>query len=319
MKPIRLRLKVRQIQVVLAIADMGNLLRAAEKLNITQPAISKALTVIEEDIGERLFDRTPYGARPTPAGEVVIRHGRNVLADIQRMQDDLEATLRGDVGTLRLGVFSLISDWEAINEAIIQARAKASGLTLTVDTGKMEDLVEKLDAGQLDVIVGRYPYTAQQDHHSVKGITRDRIVAVVRNGHPLLDEAEELSFEHLLDFPWILPPKDNYVRLQLELEVSEIGLKLAETSVISLSVPINTGLVLRTDSIMMMPECVARTLERNRGLRILPFDLPLSVGPLVAIWRSERVVDQLRDIFVEELDQIVASERGGNGLDPEDT
>ncbi|WP_052248877.1 LysR family transcriptional regulator [Leisingera sp. ANG-Vp] len=311
MKPIRLRLKIRQIQVVLAIADMGNLLRAAGKLHITQPAISKALTVIEEDIGERLFDRTPYGARPTPAGEVVIRHGRNVLADIQRMQDDLEATLRGDTGSLRLGVFSLISDWEAINQAIIQAKAKAPGLTLVIDTGKMEDLIEKLDGGQLDVVIGRYPYTAQQGHHTINGITRDRIVAVVRQEHPLLQEADEPDFRQLLDYPWVLPPKDNHVRMQLELEVSAMGAQLSETSVVSLSIPINTGLIRSTDSIMMMPKCVAKALERSHGLRIVPCELPLSVGPLVAIWRSDRVVDQLRDIFIDELEEAVALENEG--------
>jgi DNA-binding transcriptional LysR family regulator len=101
------------------------------------------------------------------------------------------------------------------------------------------------------------------------------------------------------------------VRLQLELEVSAMGAELSETSVVSLSIPINTGLVLNTDSVMMMPKCVAKALERSHGLRIVPCELPLSVGPLVAIWRSERVVDQLRDIFVDELEEAVALENEG--------
>ena len=169
MNPLRSRLKIRHIHVVLAIADMGNLLRAAQALNITQPAISKALAEVEDVIGERLFDRTPFGTRPTPVGEALIRHGRNVLTDLDRVHDALEAIRRGDAGTLRVGVFSLIAEWEPISRAINDLRELSRGLSLIIEDGNMEDLVPKLEAGSLDVVVGRYPYAAQQQHHTVRG------------------------------------------------------------------------------------------------------------------------------------------------------
>lgn len=290
---------------------MGNLLRAAEKLFITQPAISKALTVIEEDIGVRLFERTPYGARATPAGEIVIRHGRNVLSDIKRMQDDLEATLRGDIGTLRLGVFSVISNWEALTKAIIRSKQKAPGLTLVLETGKMEDLIEKLDGGRVDMLIGRYPHFEHQERHEIRGLVRDRIAAVARSEHPIFDDEDPPTLERLLDFDWILPPKGNYVRAQFEMEVSSLGRKLNETSIVSLSIPVNTGLVRETNMIMIMPSCVARSMEKSHGIQIIPFDLPQSVGPLVAVWRVERQVDMLRDLFLSELDQAILEERAG--------
>src|SRR5262245_59831781 len=98
MNPLRSRLKIRHVQIVLAIADMGNLLRAAQLLNISQPAMSKALAEVEEVVGVRLFDRTPFGTKPTLSGEALIQYGRNVLADMDRMHDALCAIRQGDAG-----------------------------------------------------------------------------------------------------------------------------------------------------------------------------------------------------------------------------
>jgi len=298
MNPLRSRLKIRHIQVTLAIASMGNLLRAAQSLNITQPAISKALAEVEEVVGERLFDRTPFGTKPTPAGEALIQFGRNVLTDMDRMYDALEAVRRGDAGTLRLGVFSLIAQWEPIARAVIRLRNGAAGLSLVIEDGNMEDLVPKLEAGSLDVIVGRYPYASQQQHHTVRGLGPDRIVAVVRVGHPVL----ELPFPdlaNLMAYTWILPPERNIVRMQLEMEIAAARLSLSTMPMISLAMPVNVRLVQATDFVMLMPCCVALEEARSRRLSIVPIDMPVSVGPLIAMWRSEREIDRLRDTFID--------------------
>jgi DNA-binding transcriptional LysR family regulator len=298
MNPLRSRLKIRHIQVTLTIANMGNLLRAAQSLNITQPAISKALAEIEEVVGERLFDRTPFGTKPTPAGEALIQYGRNVLTDMDRMYDALEAVRRGDAGTLRLGVFSLIAEWEPIARALIGLRSASAGPSLVIEDGNMEDLVTKLEAGSLDVIVGRYPYASQQQHHTVKGLGPDRIVAVVRTGHPVLTLASP-DLASLMAYTWILPPERNIVRMQLEMEIAAAKLSLAAMPLTSLAMPVNMRLVQATDCIMLMPGCVAREEARAQRLAIVPVDLPVSVGPLIAMWRSERVIDRLRDMFVD--------------------
>ncbi|WP_233836694.1 LysR substrate-binding domain-containing protein [Paraburkholderia sp. ZP32-5] len=307
MNPLRSRLKIRHIQVTLAIANMGNLLRAAQSLNITQPAISKALAEVEEVIGERLFDRTPFGTKPTPAGEALIQYGRNVLTDMDRMYDALEAVRRGEAGTLRVGVFSLIAQWEPITRALIRLRDASRGLSLVIEDGNMEDLVPKLEAGSLDVIVGRYPYASQQQHHTVRGLGPDGIVAVVRTGHPVL-KIESPDLASLMAYTWILPPERNIVRMQLEMEIAAARLSLTATPMTSLAMPVNVRLVQSTDCIMLMPHCVAREETRARRLAIVPVDLPVSVGPLIAMWRSERVIDRLRDTFVDLLvDETAAS------------
>lgn len=296
--PLRSRLKIRHIQIVLAIAEMGNLLRAAQILNITQPAMSKALAEVEDVVGERLFDRTPFGAKPTLSGEALIQYGRNVLADMDRMHDALSAIQRGDAGKLRVGVFSLISQWAPIVHALIRLQESSKGLSLTIESGNMEDLMPKLDGGNIDVIAGRYPYAIQQAHHAVKGLSADRIVAAVRTGHPVL-ALEKVGIVDLIAYPWILPPERNIVRMQLEMELAALGLEFQDAPIASLVIPLNIGIVQSTDFVMLMPNCMVAEQVQSRQLAIVPFELPVSVGPLVAIWRSDRLVDRLRDTFVD--------------------
>ncbi|AUT65000.1 hypothetical protein C2L65_36015 [Paraburkholderia terrae] len=302
MNPLRSRLKIRHIQVVVAIAEMGNLLRAAQALNITQPAISKALAEVEDVVGERLFDRTPFGTKPTLAGDALIRYGLNVLADMDRMHDALSAIRRGEGGQLRVGVFSLISQWAPFSRALIRLRAMATGLSLAIEDGNMEDLMSKLDAGTLDVVVGRYPYANQQSHHVVRGLAPDRIVAAVRDAHPVLTKSN-LSITDLVGYPWILPPERNIVRIQLEMELKALGLAFKAVPLASLTIPVNVKLVQSSDLVMLMPSSLALEQADSWQLEILPIELPVSVGPLVAISRGDRVVDRLRDALIEILSE----------------
>ena len=80
---LRARLKTRQLLLLVAIGDEGNIHRAAEILNMSQPAASKLLKDLEDVLGISLFERLPRGMRPTWYGETMIRHARIALASLQ--------------------------------------------------------------------------------------------------------------------------------------------------------------------------------------------------------------------------------------------
>lgn len=304
MNRLRARLKIRHIQVVLAIAEMGNLLRAAQSLNITQPAISKALSEAEDVAGERLFERTPFGTKPTRAGKALIQHGRRMLSELDHLRDVLEAIKRGEGDVLRVGLYSLIADWSAIVTALHRIRSEASGLSLTIENGTMEDLIARLDAGHLDVIVGRYPYATQQQRHVVRGLVVDHVVAVVRKGHPAL-ALRQATLANLISYDWILPPETNMVRTQFETQLAEANLSLAKTPISSLATPTNLRLVTGADFIMLLPSGIAAELQSSGTLDILPISMPVGMGPLVAVWGNDHERDSLLVMFADLLSEEI--------------
>ena len=88
---IRARLKTRQLLLLMALEEEGNIHRAAQVLNMTQPAASKLLKELEDMLGVPLFDRLPRGMRATWYGETMIRHARMALASLSQAHDEIEA------------------------------------------------------------------------------------------------------------------------------------------------------------------------------------------------------------------------------------
>src|SRR3982751_2017697 len=103
---IRARLKTRQLLLLVALAEEGNIHRAAQVLNMTQPAASKLLKDLEDVLEVSLFDRLPRGMRPTWYGETMIRHARVALASLNQAHDELTALKAGRFGQVNIGAIT---------------------------------------------------------------------------------------------------------------------------------------------------------------------------------------------------------------------
>src|SRR5690606_40256176 len=99
-----LHLKPRHITLLLSLERTQHLVRTAEALNMSQPAASKSLAQLEEQIGQTLFERTGTGTRPTAIGELVIAHAKNLAGAADRLANDLKALQLRHQRVLRLGV-----------------------------------------------------------------------------------------------------------------------------------------------------------------------------------------------------------------------
>ena len=103
---IRARLKTRQLMLLTAICDEGNIHRAAEVLNMSQPAASKLLKDLEDMLGVALFDRQPRGMRPNWYGETMIRHARIALSSLREAGQEVDALKTGLSGHVSLGAIT---------------------------------------------------------------------------------------------------------------------------------------------------------------------------------------------------------------------
>jgi DNA-binding transcriptional LysR family regulator len=97
------RLRLRHLQVLLSLASTGNLSQSAAALNSTQPALSKWLKELEEDVGLPLFERHARGLRPTSYGEALIEHARRIEAHLDIARDDMQALRAGGSGLVSIG------------------------------------------------------------------------------------------------------------------------------------------------------------------------------------------------------------------------
>src|SRR5262245_24347635 len=132
----RRRLKLRQLEIILAVADTGSMAKAALRLAVTQPAISRAIADAEQTLGVSLFDRSAQGVEPTQYGHALLKRGVAAFDEIDQGVRDIEFLTDPTAGEVRFGtgagiwhgiVLAVINPWSRRYPRIIFAVAIAQG------------------------------------------------------------------------------------------------------------------------------------------------------------------------------------------------
>ncbi len=224
---IRARLKTRQLLLIVALAEEGNIHRAAQVLNMTQPAASKLLKDLEDVLEVPLFDRLPRGMRPTWYGETMIRHARVALASLNQAHDELMALKAGGCGAGQHRCDHRRRGWcccRRRSRTSSSANTQTCVSSLEIETSPV--LLERLEQGKLDLLVARL--FAEHDKTNVRyeALTEEPVCALVRPGHPLLGMTG-LGLRDLVSAGWIVPPAGSVLRHRFELMFQEEGARAA--------------------------------------------------------------------------------------------
>lgn len=279
-----MRLKIRQMQLVLALSATGNLRKAAEILNLTQPGATRILQELESALNVQLYERSHQGLTPTAFGVEVTRRVRAVLADLQGIQDVVDALRVGQAGTLRIGTIASIAP-VVLSRGIAALKQLSPTLRIEVLEGDNSALLSELGAGGLDIVLGRVTveHTAQdlwREH-----IYEEQFSIVCDVGHPLANARRKLACAELLTWPWILPLENAPLRHGLETQFALAGQNPPANAIESASVMTNLTLVKEMPAFAVMTRSVAEYFAAQGVLKIVHCDLNLGVGGCVAYFR----------------------------------
>ena len=266
---------------------------------LSHSAISKALAEVEALTGAQLFERTPSGVRPTLLGEALVRHGYLIASDVQRAEAELDALRHGDMGTLSIGIFFPLNWWRVLSECVGDFRTRMPRIRLTVREDSMESLLERLDQDLVDIVIGRLASGFGGDQYSQEPLCDDLPLFVARQGHPLTQR--EVSLEDLLGFPWVLPEQPNIIRQQLEFAVRDMGLRFGADVMSSQVSPLTFRLATNSDTLVLASQCTAKEFNALYRLQPVNCPLPLHLGPLTAVTRSDKPLSKAASTFLQQL------------------
>jgi DNA-binding transcriptional LysR family regulator len=283
MNSLQQRLKLRHISVILEIARCGSLQKAGEALSLSHSAISKALAEVEALTGGQLFERTPSGVRPTVLGEALV----------------LDALRHGDMGMLSIGIFFPLNWWGVLSDCVGDFRTKMPRIRVTVREDSMESLLERLNQDLIDVVIGRLATGFGGDQYLHEPLCDDLPLFVARQGHPLTQR--QVSLEDLLGFPWVLPEQPNIIRQQLEFAVRDMGLRFGADIMSSQASPLTFRLASNSDTLVLASQCTAKELDALYRLQPVICKLPLHLGPLAAVTRSDKPLCKAAATFLQQL------------------
>ncbi|MCU1732652.1 MULTISPECIES: LysR family transcriptional regulator [unclassified Pseudomonas] len=181
------------------IADLGHLGRAAEKLNRSQPALSKSIQRLEESLGTKLFQRDGRRIKLTDVGELLLARGRELQRSIAETEREVRDFASGLVGTLRLGCAASMAE-HLLPQLTASLLERAPELTLTLSIGQDDVLKASLRAGQLDAIIR--PLIVNDPDFETWPILEDEAVVVASVDHPVF--SGPITLKDLCQYRWVL-------------------------------------------------------------------------------------------------------------------
>ncbi len=194
-------MNLRHLEHWLALADTGSFSRAAEKLHITQSALSRSIQALEDDLGGPLVDRVGKKNELTPLGRSVLERARRIVHEAQELKQGAALLQQGGLGALRVGLGSgpgamLMTPW------LVHMAQHHPTVQVTVSRGSTELQLTQLRERQLDALVVDVRRVEAAPDLKMTQVVEMRAGFVCRQGHPLLGRAAKgLPFDALLSYP----------------------------------------------------------------------------------------------------------------------
>jgi DNA-binding transcriptional LysR family regulator len=299
---VRTRLKTRQLLLLVALDEEGNIHRAADALSMSQPAASKLLRELEEMLDAPLFERMPRGMRPTLYGEVMIRHARSVVGSLDQAREEVLALKSGQLGRVAVGTITSPAV-SLLPAAIAQVKQHHPGLSVSVEIDSSNVLLESLAQDKLDLVIGRLSVEHDKLHLRYEPLAEEQALAVARSGHPLL-AGQSLTLADVVDASWVVPPAQSVLRHRFELMFQRQSLAPPSNVVESAELLFVTSLLSQSDMLAVLAAEVAHYYAAHGLLSILPLDMPLRMDDFGIITRTGQLLSPASTQVVRALKQV---------------
>ncbi|HBQ6473798.1 TPA: LysR family transcriptional regulator [Klebsiella pneumoniae] len=261
------RIRLRHLHTFVAVAQQGTLGRAAETLNLSQPALSKTLNELEQLTGTRLFERGRLGAQLTLVGEQFLTHAVKVLDALNSAGQALNRKegLNNDI--VRIGALPTAA-LGILPTVIGQFHKQQKDITLQVATMNNTMLLAGLKSGEIDIGIGRMsdPELMSGLHYEL--LFLESLKLVVRPGHPLLQETVTLS--RVMKWPVVVSPKGTVPRQNAEALLQSQGCKMPAGCIETLSASLSRQLTVDFDYVWFVPSGAVKDDLRRGVLTALP-------------------------------------------------
>jgi DNA-binding transcriptional LysR family regulator len=291
------RLKLRDLHILLAVAESGSMGKAAADLAVSQPAVSRAIADLEHALGVQLLDRGPQGVEPTIYGRALLKCGTAVFDDLRLGVKELEFLADPTAGELSIGCTEPLASGfvSAIIDRMSPRYPKAVVQVVTADLVALLDMhLRQRDIEfALMPIVGAIP---PQDVDS-ELLFDDRLVLLAA-ANSKWARRRNLALADLIDEPWVLPPPDSQVGAYIAGAFRAAGVRPPRARVLSFSIPIHQSLLATGRFLTVLPTSMFHHVE-HLELKRLPIKFPAPPRPMGIMTLKNRALSPLARRFID--------------------
>ncbi len=299
MASVRELMELRHLRYFEAVARHSHVTRAAAELHIAQPALSKQISQLEQELGVALFDRVGRNVRLTEAGEALLPHARAAMTQVEAARAEMAERIGLRRGRASIGTPPTVGT-QLLPTVLAAFNKRYPGIELRLHEAGVQTLLDLLETGLTDVAVVTLP--VEDEHLTVVPLFTEEMVIAVWKDHPLANRTT-VQISDLKDEPWVLSP-ENY-------ELREATLNACQAAGFAPRVVLDGG---ETDTLLrfvvagigvaLVPRLAVQNTSDLVALPVSDQKLQRSLG---LVWRGDRAASPaaraMREFLVEELKQ----------------
>ena len=301
-RPIDPRVKLRHIACFLEVARLKSVVKAADALNMSQPAASKTIQELEEILGVALFDRSRRNLFLTPSGELFQRYASTSFTALRQGIDSLGSAQADEI--VKVGALPTVSarilppSVQRFSEQHLPARAR-------IITGPNAYLLSLLRMGDVDLVIGRMADPDAMTGLAFEHLYSEKVVFVVRPGHPLLG-VKHFELAMIEPYQTLMPTPDSVIRPFVQRLLLAHGVSNVRDEIETVSNAFGRSFTRYSDAIWIISEGVVAEDVADSQLALLPVDTAETLGPVGLTTRTDTSQSFAAQALIQSIRDVAA-------------
>jgi DNA-binding transcriptional LysR family regulator len=290
------RLKLRDLDILGALIDAGSMGKAAARLNISQPAVSKAIAELEATLGVRLVDRGRRGVIPTPYGLALQRRSIAIFNDLRQSVEDIDFLSDPTTGEIRIGATDpvLVAVVAPCIDRLSRRYPRMSFHVVADDTqGLYRGVMERNYELAICRMLGPFP-----DDLAAEVLFHDSLAVLTSAKNPLT-RRRRLTLADLVNEPWVQIPSEHVFGSMVVEIFRANGYEPPRPTVLTLSEYLKSDLLARGRFLAVLPGFMLRVSGWLPRLKAVPVALPKTRAPIALITLKGRMLTPPAQLFIE--------------------
>lgn len=294
------RVRLRDLETLVAVVQAGGMRKASESLHLSQSAISKAMRELEDALGLKLLERGRRGVAPTLFGAALVRRSKTLLDELQGALRELAHLSDPEAGDIRVGAM------ETLQAGVVAAAAQAHlsrhpRTHFTFELGQSPELINHFLVQRLvDAVVARPLALPLPEGVDGEPLFHDQLRVAVGPEHPLARRRKP-KLSDLLHEHWILSRNEVVPGTPVPLAFAAAGLPMPQRVVVSGSLNMRQNMLARGRFVTCVPHSLLPFARVRGNFHILPIELPLWASPTMILTLHDRTPAPAVESFLDTL------------------
>jgi DNA-binding transcriptional LysR family regulator len=293
------RLKLHDLHVFIAVAELGSMRKAAERLAVSQPSVSKAIADIEHVLGIRLLERNAQGVEVTSYGSALLRRAMGAFDELRQGVKDIEVLADPTVGEVRIGCPEAIA--AGLLPAVVDRFSKRYP-RVAVSIRAADELAPEYRALRdrtVDLVVGRGADQLSDDNLDAEVLYHDRVFVVTGGKAPWV-RRRRIALADLMEQPWLLFPENSWIDTRVSEAFRRAGAAPPRSIVRAYSVHFCINMLATERYLAALGGSVLHFNAPRFGLKVLPVDLPAQPWPVAMVTLKDRMLTPVVQEFMKD-------------------